>query len=44
MISPNPNDVNKYTASRFFSTIQAIVTDVEQHQSHTTGGGGISNS
>ena len=29
--SPNPDNVNKYTAGRLFSTIRAIVTNLEQH-------------
>ena len=31
--STNPNDTNKYKAGCFFSTLQALVTDIEQRRS-----------
>ena len=30
--SPNPEDTNKYKVGQFFSTIQALVTDIEHCQ------------
>ena len=34
--SPNPVDTNKYKAGCFFSTIRALVTDLERHRCGST--------